>query len=578
MTFNHLNPHTKKNKALKKEKLFIAGSHQVNKKKILKDKSSISKKNIRHTKSSKKSRVVSTSKGKGLKKFSTTASMEWSRKLWLPTKTGYVGSHSNISNGCSVDSESISSLIVRKTIQQKPSSQMTLCQSSMFSLVDTMEQGGTILAKKNKESLQKKLQKQENMKAKKYEKKGIPYAKNKICVSEEDKFMMSAQVIQLLPTSKQLKGVNDWIAASRKVFNCGNHEMKTNNKTSEVFLRDKFVIAKNMTPEIRKSMDWTLRTSKRIREGAIKDLVSCYKSCITRVKKKQIKRFNIKPKDRTASRQTILISSDSSYIKNGKLKTNGLEIQMKEILPDMPIEHNMRLTRIDGLYYIAIPNSKSPSSIKCKSSTENIISIDPGVNMFATYYCPSGEWGEIGIDKKDKIYYDKKHSKLNKTPITKTNCVVGSLKDRLQEFYDKEVSIRRSDRLSIKKQEKALKKITRCKIGMINDFHWKTCHWLLKNFKTILIPRLYVSKSNKKLKQLQNDIRHCHFVDRLIHKSQLYPESQIHECNESYTTKTCTGCLSEKTKISNIIECLSCKLKIHRDLSASRNILIKHLK
>ena len=66
--------------------------------------------------------------------------------------------------------------------------------------------------------------------------------------------------------------------------------------------------------------------------------------------------------------------------------------------------------------------------------------------------------------------------------------------------------------ISKKRYEKKIKKKIRNKR---DDLHWKICHWLFKNYKTIIIPRLYINKStSKELKDMMRDMKHCLFVDR----------------------------------------------------------------
>ena len=90
----------------------------------------------------------------------------------------------------------------------------------------------------------------------------------------------------------------------------------------------------------------------------------------------------------------------------------------------------------------------------------------------------------------------------------------------------------------------------------------------------------------KEINDIQAEIRHCQFVDRLVYKSSLYSNTKIYVISEAYTTKSCTECLSLNTKkINNLktrqtassIECKDCGFKIHRDYNGSRNMILKWL-
>lgn len=370
--------------------------------------------------------------------------------------------------------------------------------------------------------------------------------------------MIRAKTIEVLPTSKQKRILNDWFASFRKVWNCSVHDLNTNlrhdksYRPSEVQLRDKFVIAKRMSQTTKKQLGWTLRTPKRVREAAVKDVVSSFKSASTQKFKRKIKKFKIRTKSRHATRQTILVSSDSAYIRQGALFTNGMSLRLRETLEDCSLEHNMRLTRVDGLYYISIPLSTHPDLKPTTHHTDRIVSLDPGENIFSTYYCPDGEWGEVGTD----------------------------LKHRLESFYRKQNGIKNSS-LPGSKQTRALKKIRKRISGMMDDFHWKLCYWLLSTFQTIITPRLYVSKGNAFRKKIQGDLRHCTFVDRLVHVSRHYPDARIHETSERYTSKSCTCCQSMNTLRSyteGTVTCKKCGFVCHSDFGGSRNIFLTPLR
>jgi putative transposase len=368
-------------------------------------------------------------------------------------------------------------------------------------------------------------------------------------IEENFCYIPESKTIMIHPTSKQRKIINDWIASTRKVWNvCLNH-INTNKDfiVSDVALRDKFVIKKNMSVDILNKMEWTLRTPKRIREYAVKDLVSCFNGGFTRLKKKQIRIFKIKSKYRKETKQTISLPHESSKIIDNKLRVCSLDLKLKEKMEDQEITSNMRLTRSGYNYYVHIPSFRKEARVQ-KESNNNTVGIDPGENIPLTYYSPNGEYGFIGSSLKSFLLEKYKKIKL--------------LRERIK---NKSILLR-----AIKKQENKIKNI-------VDDFQWKTCHWLLKKYNKIIIPSLYVRRCSNERKQLQNDMRHCTFVNRLIYKSCEYKNVEIHHCKEHYTSMTCTNCGSLKTKKDITVKCSVCDFEIHRDLSGARNMVIKHL-
>jgi hypothetical protein len=379
----------------------------------------------------------------------------------------------------------------------------------MFSLVDTTVSGGTILLKDYQKKKQKKEQKSENMINAKLNKKNNTTIKPKKIENKKENNIIKAKVIRINPTLKQKKIINDWIAATRKVWNSCLHYINKNRteKYTCNSIRDKFITEKQMCPKTKKEMKWTLRTPKRIREYAVKDLFACIQSTTKQYRrnkylykikklKKKPRKPKINPKNKNSKTQTISLPKESSYIINKKKIINGIEeeytilrvcsedIILTEKLDVKNIDSNMRLTRVGFSYFISIPVKTCLT--EQKESKDNICSIDPGENIPWSYYDPSGEYGFIGIGLKEKIYsiYDK----------------IKSLKLHLNHRKNK----------AIKKQELKI-------FNIVNDLQWKVCHLLLEKYNKILIPRLYVRSCSKIRRELQADMRHCTFVNRLIY-------------------------------------------------------------
>ncbi len=380
--------------------------------------------------------------------------------------------------------------------------------------------------------------------------------KKEIVVNNEDKYIPKSEIIKIYPTRQQKKILNDYLAAYRKTKNLGIHAINTGNSNAdEIELRNRFVIKSRMSDVDKKKYGWLFRTPKRIREYAIKDLVSNYKTCVSQVKKRLINSFTFKPISYHTSKQNCSLPHEGGwFLPDSKIKiTGGLEIKLDKhpsfvsVVNKVKIEHNMRLIKENDEYYISFPVFIKPY-YKDINPPDRIVSIDPGVVIFGTWYCPDGEWGEIGKDIRSKLR-------------------------ELQIKYDL-IKERLEDRRNLRK---ILNKIKRKIVNLVDDFHWKVVHWLLSKFRIVLISRLYVAKSNK-LKDDFKNMKHCLFVDRLKYKSMFYKDREIHEGKEHYTTMACTKCFNLKKVRGDerIYNCPKCKFSIHRDLSAARNIFIKH--
>lgn len=365
----------------------------------------------------------------------------------------------------------------------------------------------------------------------------------KITLNKTDKTIPKSRVISLFPTRNQARAMSDWIASTRKTWNLVHHEVQTNPKVevSEVALRNKFVIKKHMTPNPK--TEWLFRTHKRIREYAVRDYVSSVKGGITRVKKGQIRTFRMNPKFAKDETQTICVSHEASSLIDGGVKLHGLCIRTREKLPIDKLENNMRLTRYSGGWKLQVPYFVSEADLLSRECGDNddIVSIDPGLKRFITFYSPRGESGESGSDLWVWI-----REMLDKKRVASTN--------------------------------KRRKKISRRLSNRVEDYHWKLCHWLLRRYKTVLIPRLYVSKNTCQLvRDGQRYMKHCAFVDRLKYKMLEYKGRRVVECKEYYTSKTCGKCgwINRGLGRADVFECKECGVRIGRDLNGARNILIR---
>lgn len=106
------------------------------------------------------------------------------------------------------------------------------------------------------------------------------------------------------------------------------------------------------------------------------------------------------------------------------------------------------------------------------------------------------------------------------------------------------------------------------------------------NYENILIPEFQVSqmvkrgdrKLHKTTVKSMLSWSHYAFRMRLMHQAKKY-NSRIWVTNESYTSKTCTGCgkINPTLGGSKTFSCKHCGLVIDRDVGGARNIYIRAL-
>jgi IS605 OrfB family transposase len=120
---------------------------------------------------------------------------------------------------------------------------------------------------------------------------------------------------------------------------------------------------------------------------------------------------------------------------------------------------------------------------------------------------------------------------------------------------------------------------------LIEELHWKISDFLTKNYDHILLPDFKTSqmvikgkKLSKMTRRLMNMFSFYKFKEKLQFKCNERGR-KLYIVDESFTSKTCSVC----GKLNDVqgketFTCETCHYKIDRDVSGSRNILIKNLK
>lgn len=563
-------------------------SVQITKKKILKDKSSSSKKHTQKQKSSKILVQGLTGNDKVLEPFWNKSTLEMSNKLWLPTKTECVDLELNSLNGFSKKQivNSWFSAKVMKSTTSLENSQMTYLQLLQSLLLKTMDSEQAITDKKEKKKQTDKVKKQ---KKKNPDKDNIlDWFNEKVNPTE-----MKALKIQVYPNITQRKTIKQWLGVRRWIYNRCLYEIKVNKvKPVQKTLRNLVINNKNFQTE----NTWMLNYEYDLRDEALRDLLHNYKTNFAKLKSNKQKKkavFNIQYKRKKDEQESISVlgkkwnqpknfyssifkpqinksvkSSVSIFKplpKKSKTKAsyNILEplkqplkqiLKSSEKLPES-LEHTSRLVKTKtNKYFLHLPMKLIQ---KDENQVKKIISLDPGVKAVLTGYDPSGfifEFGRNDIGRISRLlhYKNKLTGRLSKQ--TKSNK-------------------KRRYKLSILR---IYEKIW----NLVEELHKKLATWLCENYTTILLPKLNFhkcKKTNRKTREKMSSLRHCAFFDRLLNKSREYPKCKVIQVNESYTSITCTNCGNLHKSLFNkdIYDCTKCKMSIGRDIGASRNIFMR---
>ena len=381
--------------------------------------------------------------------------------------------------------------------------------------------------------------------------------------------MHKCEKVPIYPSNIQRKILFKWMECYIKMYNevIKFYKRKRQNKEKVTY---NWKIIRSRFPEIKefrnriidnsqiKGISYNTKIHTHTIDFAIQDACSKFKSCLTNLKRGNIKHFRIRYLKKT--KKSLILKLEKRMINKvtGKLcprifKDNikcGNNFKLKDIDCDFHIHYNGKTNRFTLL---------NPKKViqEDKSTTKKSVAIDPGIRTFATTFS-NNECSKICNNLSEIILTELK--KIDK--VSNNNKKKDKIKRKVEQTYYKKIN------------------------NKVNDMHWKTIKYLTKNYDTILIGNLstksIVSRKNNKLnsnvKKVASHMCLYKFRQKLAYKCELYKKTFI-VVDEAYTSKTCTKCThsNENLGASKIYNCSNCQVKIDRDINGARNIFMKHL-
>lgn len=544
-------------------------SLQKNKKGTFKTKLNLSKKSTQIIPLSPTSVRDLISNGQDFAPFWTNYSNTVSKKLWCPLLTDSVDSVLNCSKQSFPDSMPNSQLLLpQKTNHRNKSSQKICYQSLQFSPPDTTVHGGTNIQRTRKLRI-------------------YPTAKQKIFFHKcfgSTRYIFN-KLVEYTEKSVQSKRIeldkcknNGCVKADKNGSQCGKEIHHTANyfckkhsksridygyKLNLIYLRQKIFVKDAQLSDKEK---WLKDIPYDTRQLVIKDFIAAKKSISTNVTQGNIKHGKIGFKSRKQPTQFFhidkrAITHDLTLFKKRKVGTLRMRKKQRRWMRKnvKSIDHNCKIIRYqDGSYYLLLSIDKQPQKIKAQCG---VASLDPGVRTFQTMYSPDGVSGKFGhrIVKKQLSVLGAKIDHLNRVKETKNGRTKKNINQR--------------------------QTLLRTKIkNIVDNLHWQTASFLVKNFETIIIPKFESKKMSKRAERKINKLTvrglltlsHYKFRMKLMDKAKEYKRNVL-VCTEEYTSKTCGICgkINEKLGSKKIFNCKDCKSSIDRDYNGARNILIR---
>jgi putative transposase len=363
----------------------------------------------------------------------------------------------------------------------------------------------------------------------------------------------------MYPTVKQQSVLKQWMGTARFVYNkCLSLVKDGIEKPNFYSIRNKVVTRKN-NPDIN---EWEFETPKDIRASAVKDLVNGYKGNFAKLKNRSINYFTMKYRSR---KKESAIELPPTAIKLG---TNNTKVELyptynlgqirlgkDKCLHGLEINHACRLAYENAKWYLHVPVNVK---VVDKVPDREFCALDPGVCNFQTVY---SEEQTLKVEVQKELFI------------------------KLQSKMDYFQSLRSKKLISKSRYIRKTRNVKRRLTNLVDDIHYKLIQFLTGSYQNIFLPtfesqELVQKMRGRRARRNLLSLRHSVFKQRLKAKCSLMKYSQVYDCTEEYTSKTCGRCgkLNTELGFSRVFECPSCNLIIDRDINGARNIAIKILK
>jgi putative transposase len=358
--------------------------------------------------------------------------------------------------------------------------------------------------------------------------------------------VVKSRKIRIYPDASQRAQIQRWFGVSRYVYNkTVEHLQQPGTKAN--WMQVKKIILAGLP-------DWAGEVPYQIKSLAVKDACDAVKAA----KRRYVQGggfSKVSFRSRKAPKQSI-------YIPKSAVKQKGVYIQLLGELryAEAPPEDVMdcRLVFVNGRYYLSTP---SLHTITQPDNQGRVISLDPGVRSFLTYYHEDGcgKLGEHAIGR-----------------ITRLCCHLDDLQSRIDQAPSRQK----------RRMRKAAARLRNRIADLVDEMHWKCCRWLVDHFDIILLPTFetqqMVGKARRKLRKKSVrqllTLKHFKFKQRLKQKA-FECGKLVLDVNEAYTSKTVswTGEIVKNLGSAKVIKSKLTQQRMDRDYNGARGILLRAL-
>ena len=360
-----------------------------------------------------------------------------------------------------------------------------------------------------------------------------------------DSVATRAKRIRVYPTPAQKNLFKRWFGTSRKTYNLTVDHL---NQPKELRATHWMGAAKLILPTL---PEWAKEIPYQIKKIAVEDAYKAFSNGCRKAKKTG-EAFNLSFRSAKDPRQSCFIPSSA-------LKDSGIypriagELKMSEKLPDDA--RDSRLIFEHGRWFVIVPHRVVISRAENQG---RVVALDPGIRTFLTGFAEDGAF-KIGDGDFARI------------------ARLGRCMDDLQSRIAK-APCRQKRRL-----RKALSRMKFKVWDLIDELHFKSISFLLKNYDAVLLPTFetseMVARSNRKIRsktvRAMMSFAFHKFSMRLESKAKELGKLVLRVC-EAYTSKTASW-TGELKQIGAAKKITSNGIAVDRDINGARGIFLRAL-
>jgi len=297
--------------------------------------------------------------------------------------------------------------------------------------------------------------------------------------------------------------------------------------------------------------EWAMDCPQRIREHAMSDACNAVRNAKVKCTKTgQFQKVSFRAKrDPIQSFGFDKISLNQDFVFS--LKKFKMEFETTEEF-DVDLE-GTRIVREGSRYFVIIPQKRYYQIPE--NQRIDTVALDPGVRTFITFYSEvlHGKIGEGDFQRiyRLRLFLDRIYSKISKAKSRQKRRLKQAAERMRWKLFD-----------------------------LIDELHKKTANFLCRTFNRIFIPSFetsqMVTKLHSSVARNMMTFAHFRFKEYLKTKGQEFM-CEVIECNEAYTSKTCSYCGKiHKIGSKKTMKC-ECGAKVDRDLNGARGIFLRAL-